>query len=63
MKRIVRLFVCCCLGLLVPAVIFPWLVQALVPVKKPTSKVTFTPNPDTTREVVLPEPKPVLKAR
>ena len=49
MKRFFRLLLSCVLGLLVPAIIFPWLVPLLVPVKKASPKFTFTPAADSTK--------------
>ncbi len=62
MKRFFRLLLSCVLGLLVPAVIFPWLVRILVPTKKTTPEVTFTPAADSTHANTL-EPIPVIKAK
>jgi hypothetical protein len=53
----------CCLGLLVPAVIFPWLVQALVPAKKPVPTGSFKPVPDSSEAVGHLTPPSAVKAK
>ncbi|QMU30205.1 hypothetical protein [Adhaeribacter radiodurans] len=63
MKRFFRLLLSCVLGLLVPAVIFPWLVKAIVPAKKEAPKVTFTPAADTTQKENKGLPAPILKSK
>ncbi|MDQ3290386.1 MAG: hypothetical protein M3Q05_03750 [Bacteroidota bacterium] len=62
MKRFFRLLLSCVLGLLVPAVIFPWLVRILVPAKKSAPEVTYTPAADTVKVNNL-DPNPVIKVK
>lgn len=62
MKRFFRLLLSCVLGLLVPAVIFPWLVRLLVPAKKPSSDVTFTPAADSAKVNTI-QPIQAIKAK
>ncbi|PSR54400.1 hypothetical protein AHMF7605_13215 [Adhaeribacter arboris] len=62
MKRIIRLLLSCVLGLLLPAVIFPWLVRLLVPARKTSPEVTFTPVADSAKVNYI-EPIQGIKAK
>ncbi|QNF31732.1 hypothetical protein HUW51_02970 [Adhaeribacter swui] len=63
MKRMLRLVLSCCLGLLVPAVIFPWLVQALAPAKKTTPTSSFKPIPSSSEEAGTNAPASTVKVK